>query len=107
MSEMVQVKELQHKTPFQYFQEGYKKYNRIVGPWAEGCKGRCALGVVLSEQGWDGKSRADLLRGKCKYPKQLSHLASLNEGWTQVGRQHTFEEIDTIIQAYNEFIREK
>jgi hypothetical protein len=39
-----------------YLRRGMNKYRQIKCKTSDGADGRCALGVILSEQGWDGKS---------------------------------------------------
>jgi len=58
----IQVQEYQHKKPNALLRQGIGKYKHIRGASSDGKDGRCAIGIMLSETGWDGKSPAHATR---------------------------------------------
>lgn len=52
-----QVNEIKmHNKISVYLKNGMNKYTQIKWQFARGENERCALGAILSEQGWDGES---------------------------------------------------
>lgn len=91
MMETVQVKEIKmYGKPSVYLKLGAKKFKQITHNFSDNENGRCAMGVILSMQGWDGKSDVWVNWGI----RSLARIITLNdESCRTAHKPRTFSEI--------------
>lgn len=78
ISEQIQEIHFPNK-PSVYLKKAMHKYKQVRGTSSDLKDGRCALGAIISEQGWDGQSEWCSNSSRLEYSSVYSKIIDMND----------------------------